>query len=61
MTDQLKLTYFVGQNDLCGRPNRSLIGRPKILDMSNILVKNRPIDLSVTLDVRLVLFGRQQP
>ena len=40
MTDQLKFTYLVGQNDLGGRPNSPLIGRPKILDMSNILVKN---------------------
>ena len=40
MTDQLKLTYLVGQSDLCGRPNSPLFSRPKILDMSNILLKN---------------------
>ena len=39
-TDQLKLTYLVSQNDLYGRPKGPLIGRPKILDMSNILFKN---------------------
>ena len=46
MTDQLKLTYLVSQNDLCGRPNSPLIGRPNKLDMSNILAKN-PNDLLI--------------
>ena len=49
MTDQLKLTYLVGQNDLSGRLNRPLVGQRKILDMFNFLVK-KPTDL---------LFGRR--
>ena len=49
LKDQLKLTYLVGQNNLSGRPNRPLIGRRKILDMFNFLVK-KPTDL---------LFGRR--
>ena len=40
VTDQLKFTLLVGQNDLCGRPNSPLIGPPTILDMSNTLLKN---------------------
>ena len=44
VTDSLKLTYLVGQNDLSGRPNRPLIVRPKMLDMFNFWLKN-PTDL----------------
>ena len=40
LKDQLKLSYLVGHRDLSGRPNSPLIGRPTILDMSNILLKN---------------------
>ena len=40
VTDQLKLTYLVGHRDLSGQPNSPLIGRPTILDMSNIFLKN---------------------
>ena len=49
LTDKLKLTYLVGQNDLSGRPNMPLLCRRKILDLFNFLVKN-PTDL---------LFGRR--
>ena len=38
-TDRPNEIYLVGQKDLCGRPNSPLIGRPNILDMSNILAK----------------------
>ena len=63
MTDQLKLTYLVGQNDLCGRPNSPLIGRPNKLNMSNILAK-KPNDLLIDLppwtSVGSFLVGRSQ-
>ena len=49
LKDKLKLTYLVGQNNLSGRLIRSIIGRRKILDMFNFLVKN-------TTDL---LFGRR--
>ena len=48
VTERLvELTYLVGQNDLSGRLNRPLIGRPRKLDMSNILAKN-PDDLLIS-------------
>ena len=63
MTDQLKLTYLVGQNDLCGQPNSPLIGRPNKLNMSNILVKKNSdilIDRPLWTSVGSFLVGRSQ-